>query len=170
MNIHDVPQNVKDLWVWYGLTMLPRASRREWPWHHEKTRREQLMCDCVSASDEALALQIIELRGCDYLAIREKNSKLEKPVDKPKGRKKKRGKKNPDGEITLCDAALVYCHYHKEICDTRRLDPKDEKGWYGYLRTCQMGRSAGTEGKGGSDATINRMELPVEDVSNLVSL
>ena len=90
MSIHDVSEDVKEFWAWYGLTLLPKASRREWPWHQEDKRRTKLMNECVSASDEALALQIMELRGDTYLVPRTNKGTQNMPVKKPKkGRKKK---------------------------------------------------------------------------------
>ena len=69
-NISEVSSDMKKLWVWYGLELLVGVSRKEWPWSHKKDRSTKLLTKCVRVGDEALALEVIELRGCEYMDLK----------------------------------------------------------------------------------------------------
>jgi hypothetical protein len=69
-NIKEVSTEMKDLWVWYGLTLLVEVSRKEWKWHKRENRVTKIMSECVVIGDEALALQILMMRGGRYYKLK----------------------------------------------------------------------------------------------------
>ena len=62
MHIDGESEDMKGLWVWYGLTMMSTVMRRSWKWNSVVNRKNSMFHECVMIGDEALMLQIIELR------------------------------------------------------------------------------------------------------------
>ena len=68
--VEDVSEEMRELWVWYGLDLMVHVSRKELAWKQKGHRISKKFADCVTIGDEALALQIIALRGRSYVELK----------------------------------------------------------------------------------------------------
>ena len=114
----------------------------------------------VSSSDEALALQVLEVRGAKYIGLRSLNGA---GINQAKTRKGK-----APGEKTMCDTTDVYVKYHKLVAGVRDADVEasESRGWCEFLRDkqnelVQMRRSAGKNPKR-KVSVLNSIELPYD--------
>jgi hypothetical protein len=89
-HVNEVGGEIKQLWVWYGLEMMVAVARKDWTWHKRINRKTRLFSDCVVVGDEALALQIISMRGHKYIKERDEAETEERGITR---RKKKRPQK-----------------------------------------------------------------------------
>lgn len=132
-HIDTVSEEMKSLWRWYASVLLTSVSRKGWSWNNAENRRRRLLRNMVWVGDEALALQILELRGQGYLEEKAKmdEGKLEK---RKMGRKK--GKINPDE--CLKKRIDLYFDYREKIMEIRKAECKDGKedcfGWNEYIK------------------------------------
>jgi hypothetical protein len=60
-HVSEAGEDMRKLWVWYGLELMVEVSRKEWAWRKLINRTTKLFTDCVVVGDEALALQVISL-------------------------------------------------------------------------------------------------------------
>ena len=98
---------MKKLWSWYAIELMATVARKQWDWNNAEKRRTQLMRDCVWIGDEALACQVLELRGQGYMEERKKANSGEL-VKWKAGRKK--GKVKPEEclkKILNCTLSIV---------------------------------------------------------------
>ena len=151
-DIDEVSEEMREFWVWYGLDCIPKASNALWPWSNKNNRMKKLFNTCVSASDEALALQVLDVRGVKYLGLR---SRSEAGAVQEKAKKGK-----APGEKTMSETTDVYVKYHKLVEEARPVS----KGWYEFLRWKQnemdsMRRSGGRKRK---VSLLNSIELPFD--------
>ena len=174
--VEGAPQRVLEFWEWYGLNTLAKAARKDWPWWDETAHTRDWMVDCVSVSDEALALQVLHLRGDAYVLMKGKHQlEMAKPEEqraKQKGGRKKRtvprGDK-PGSQATLCETVDMYVSYHGMVKDARRADPEDDLGWYKFLRKKAVAKRVSAESRGGKKKIIEIVDIPVDDVSFLTA-
>ena len=86
MHVSEDSQDMKALWVWYGLTMMSTVMRRGWKWNSVVNRKNCMFRDCVMIGDEALVLQIIELRVFEYWMEKEEKDRGEARQKTKRGR------------------------------------------------------------------------------------
>ena len=132
------------------------------------------MRDCVSVSDEALALQVLYLRGDEYVRTKNKkkvvtneNEKTASEVPKGKGGRKKRTLprgEQPDYETTLCETVNMYIDYHHKVRAARMADPEDDLGWNEYLKNTAIANTLSGASKSGKKKIIEIVDIPVDDV------
>jgi hypothetical protein len=67
-HVNEISQNMRDLWEWYGLDVMTAVSRRDWKWSKRSAQLNMLFTECVTEGDEAMAIQILDLRGEMFLA------------------------------------------------------------------------------------------------------
>lgn len=81
-NVTSTEKHTQDFWLWYALTLLPKVSHRSWSWNDKLVRRSASLHRCVSVSDEALALQVLDLRGEGYLELKKSLMKKKREAEK----------------------------------------------------------------------------------------
>lgn len=162
--IGDASKEMKELWCWYGLTLMVMVSRKEWKWSNKKTRQVKLFSECVSVSDESLAMMVLQLRGSYYMELCLKKASLEHGcLSEKRGRKKK----NDETDSGLVNEITVYLQKHNEVSEIRNKDKGDEGGWYGYLRQQELeklnrGGECSSSTAGGSKTSFNNLDLPID--------
>lgn len=174
--VEKAPPRVLEFWEWYGLTALAKSARKDWPWWPESAHVKDWVTDSVTISDEALALQVLHLRGDSYLLLKdqmllEKAKPLEERTKGKGGRKRRtipRGER-PDSQTTLCETVDMYVKYYVAVKETRWADPDDQLGWNEYLKKRAVAKRLASESKGGKKKIIEIVDIPVDDVSFLTS-
>jgi hypothetical protein len=154
-DIGEVSAHMKELWVWYGLSLMVNVCRKEWIWHKGETRKTRLMGECVVVGDEALALQIICMRGASYFDFKLKRQSGEDI-------RSRRGRKTfVKGEIStqaLTERIDLYVKMRGDVAKIRKATPNDEFGWDRYLREVEIqqldGCTTETGGSGKRKAAI----------------
>lgn len=131
-DIKDMPQEMKDLWSWYALTLMTATARKDWKWKNEDKRTEEMFCDCVTVGDEALALSVLELKGEEYMEEKVRRRSNEYVKGKRGRRKKDSEGKKDDG---LNHKVSAYLKHRESVLAMRNADPEDNLGWNGYIRT-----------------------------------
>ena len=148
VHIDEVAPEIKKLWKWYALEMLASVSRKQWEWNSQEKRRTKLLRDCVWIGDEALACQVLEVRGKAYMQERHKVKAGE--VEKKKAGRKK-GNINP--EECLKKKIGVFFEYRQMIAEIRQAENEngvgDKFGWNEYIRTIEKERVTSVGGGGG---------------------
>ena len=133
VHINTVDDDLKKLWSWYGIELMTTVARKQWDWHSAEKRRTHLLRDCVWIGDEALACQVLELRGQGYMEERKKANSGE-TIKRKAGRKK--GKIKP--EECLKKNIELYFEYRQLISDIRKVEQNEETndkfGWNEYIR------------------------------------
>lgn len=154
-NVAEVPEKMQRLWVWFGLVCLEKASHKTWEWSHKDVRGNKLMNECVSVSDEALALQTLNVRGEGY--VKAKKMK-EAGVTSVGGGMRGRDK-------NLVNNVNLFCWYFEKVAEVRDApgDKDDGRGWYSYLRDKQLSLSKRPSMQGGYKAYLDSFELPCDD-------
>lgn len=159
-HIDDVSENLKALWVWYALDVMVAVSRRQWNWSKRSVQMNSLFTECVNEGDEALAIQIINLRG-ELFVEQGKLKRNGRKVALKVGRKNKHDD-NFDGG--LVGNIQKYVELHQEMKMIRALTPNDELGWSGYLRDVATNRSKGNSSvvslASSKSSGFNSMVLP----------
>jgi hypothetical protein len=126
---------MKGLWVWYGLTMMSTVMRRGWKWNDVMNRKNCMLRDCVMIGDEALVLQIVELRILEYWVEKEENDRG--------GLRKKRKRGRSEGETMskekgLKDRICIFMSYRELVGNIRKAErdgfQNDKFGWNKYLQ------------------------------------
>ena len=108
--------------------MMVHTAGKEWPWKQKQNRLSRTFANCVTIGDEALALQIIKLRGKVYVEFRNKKAAGDN-VKISRGRKK--GEEMVD--MALTTKYGVYDSMRNMVKRIRTKNPNDELGWNGYL-------------------------------------
>ena len=154
-NVGDVPEKMRRLWVWFGLVCLEKASHKHWQWSEKSVRGNLLMNKCVSVSDEALALQILNVRGEGYV-----NAKKMKDAGETKVGGGMRGR-----DKNLVHNVKLFCWYFEKVAEIRDSpgDNQDGRGWYSYLRDKQVELAKPHRMQGGWRGYIDSLELPCDD-------
>jgi hypothetical protein len=128
-HISDVEdEDMKKLWLWYGLNLMVDISRKDWPWKNKQIRLIQTFSNSVTVGDEALVLQIIKLRGKVYVELRDKKA-AGGDVKLVKGRKRA----CETSQTALSAKFAVYKRMRDMVKRIRTKNPNDEFGWDGYL-------------------------------------
>lgn len=151
VDVSVATDRLKELWVWFGLVCLAKCSHRTWEWHHKYVRKSVPLNKCVTASDEAFAMQILNVREESF-----KSAAGQSGAVKNNGRRRS----GPD----FLQSANLFCWYHHQVKLVRESggDSIDERGWYGYLKSVQQqvdvdGKA--TKGKG----ILEGLDLPVDE-------
>ena len=178
IKVEDAEEFDQRLWEWYGLDLMMAVSRSGWPWGLKSTPSEKLMHDCVSEGDEALALQVLNLRGDYYKKLYKEGMKQQR------GRKKRhKGKEF----CALQEKISIYAQMHAAVKGIRqanktvvtktfrqgytiqqlKVEQYDKLGWCKHLQTKYRQRRAKKASveieEDGEDVPYFRMELPIDD-------
>ena len=155
-NVGDVPEKMRRLWVWFGLVCLEKASHKIWEWSDKTVRAKVLMNKCVSISDEALALQTLNVRGEGYVEAK----KMKEAGERNSVGGGMRGK-----EKNLLRDVNLFCWYFEKVAEIRESpgDKDDGRGWYSYLREKQLLLTKRPTMQGGYKAYLDSFELPCDD-------
>ena len=164
-NISEVSEEIKELWEWYGLELMVYTARKDWPWKSKQNRISKRFSECVTIGDEALALQIIILRGKMYVTQRNKEA-LGVEVKVGRGRKKaESGEEASYAALTSCfDVYKAMRGLVTQIRDRT----KSELGWEAHLMDhVVLGGVTVTIASavaGGTSGLINQDEDQVVDI------
>jgi hypothetical protein len=104
------------------------TARKDWPWKNKHNRLSKTFSECVTVGDEALALQIIKLRGKVYVEFRDKKA-AGVDVKLSRGRKKA----HEAAQMALTTKFGVYKKMRDLVKRIRTKNPNDELGWDEYL-------------------------------------
>ena len=153
----EVEDEMRAFWRWYGLDLMVKVSHKDWPWSKKDYRRMRYMDECVSESDEALALQVLSLRGMKYIELRDERARAEDSGSKPPPKKK--GK--IAGEDTMGGTCDVFIQYHKLV---EKAHAAKDNGWCEYLMEEQkeMEQRKGSKKKGRGGSGLNNLVLPFD--------
>jgi hypothetical protein len=169
-HINEVGDDIKRLWTWYGLEMMVAVARKDWTWYKRLNRKTRLFSDCVVVGDEALALQIISMRGDKYIKDRNEAETAEE------GRtKKKRGRKTAiDGDEStkvLTKGMDLFLKLRNDVLKIRSATRNDELGWEKYLREIELNELPGStssngseKGSGNFDRGFNSDDCPNDEI------
>jgi hypothetical protein len=145
---------MKELWVWYGLTLMVEVSRKEWAWHKRENRVTKHMSECVVVGDEALALQVVLMRGNMYFSIKVRKQEGE-------SMSMKRGRRAfVEGDVAtevLTERLDIYERMRGDVGRIRKASPNDEYGWERYLRDIESKQLDGSTSE--STAGKRRAEI-----------
>jgi hypothetical protein len=130
-----MPEQVKDMWKWYTMTLMTFTARKDWKWKNQDKRCEELFTDCVRVGDEAFALSILELKGEEYMKGREQRKQPDYKAG-GRGRRKKGEDDQGRSEDGLNHRVAAYLKYRENIEDIRSSDEDDELGWCEYILKC----------------------------------
>jgi hypothetical protein len=170
-HVSEAGEDMRKLWVWYGLELMVGVSRKEWAWRKLINRTTKLFTDCVVVGDEALALQVISLRAEMYIKERE-----EKNANADVGEtKKKRGRKSyvegDDSTMVLTERMGIFLRMRNDIIKIRRAAPNDDFGWDRFLRDVEENERTGctSVNRSGSKSNtkeirFNCCEIPMDEV------
>jgi hypothetical protein len=147
-DIKEVSAHMKELWVWYGLSLMVNVCRKEWLWHKCETRKTRLMGECVVVGDEALALQIIWMRGESYFSLK---LKQECGEDIRSRRGRKTFVKGDISTQALTERIDLYVKMRGDVTKIRKTTPNDELGWDRYLREVELKQMEGCTSETGAD-------------------
>ena len=142
------------LWEWYASVVMVRCARKEWPWNKQRVRFDKLMVEdgCVNTGDEALVLQIIEMKGKIFMELRELK-KAGKELDEKKGR---------DG-VGMVGRIDIFKKKRKLVVDVREKDggTDDKFGWYKYIQQLELKKkkNTGSRAKGIPLTVYETMEM-----------
>ena len=169
MNSLRVTQNIatadnltQEFWVWYGLTLLPKVSHKNWRWSDKGVRETVRMYDVVSISDEALAMQVLKLRGARYMDMRSKKKQGISTTNKKGGQSG-----TADASLkSMTENVACFVEYYNVVKATKDAQKDDSLGWCAYLTVKQVQKcgesSSGKKKK--KDTVLNMMDLPVDEV------
>jgi hypothetical protein len=146
-NIKEVSSHMKELWVWYGLSLMVNVCRKEWLWHKSETRKTRLMGECVVIGDEALALQIVSMRGGSYFDLKLKQQCGE---DIRSRRGRKTFVKGDVSTQALTERIDLYVKMRCDVSKIRKATPNDEYGWDRYLREVELEQLNGCTSESGA--------------------
>ena len=167
--IEHCDDETQRLWEWYATKLLVNVSRKAWDWSTPKIRELKLLVDrgCVTCNDEALLLQIIEMRGASFLKLRaQKKANPNQKVKQNRGRKKKN---DPDsgggGLVGRYELFQEKLEWVKEV-RTKDGGGQDKFGWYKRIQSIEAAKAAGNVSTGGGFGTsdFEMMEIEVEEV------
>ena len=169
-NVATAEQTIKDFWVWYGLTLLPKVSHKNWKWKDASIRETVRMYDCVSISDEALAMQVLDLRGSRYMEMRSQKKNGTPPVF---GRKSGNTDKGGTGAVntslmSMTENVARFVEFYGVVKAIKEEQKNDALGWCSYLTMKQVEKSGGSTSGGKRkkrDTILNMMDLPVDEVA-----
>ena len=162
----DVTSDMRDLWEWYGLDLMSNCSRITWDWGVKANRDTKLFSDCVLVGDEALALQVLHLRGKYYQKLYEERKRVgRKNFKQPKGRKKAVEQDDKEFEATQKELGL-YRKLYEQVKEIRAAnndgDDTDKFGWGKYLREKQWERKKDGSKQSPKKDDYQMMEIPLD--------
>ena len=132
-----------------------------------------MMHQCVSISDEALALQILEVKGPHFLTMRTQKATGVLPEQK-RGRKSRGVPKEAVQPIhqTLCESIDRYLEYYEKVRLIRENDKDDRLKWCHELNRQQVENSyiESQQAFEKDSARINQLELPMDDDEEIVKV
>ena len=137
------PKEVRDLWLWYGMFLLPHALKESWG--DAAQRKAGTLHKVVSISDEAYVLQMSLVRG--NLAMERSEKGKDQEIQEP-GRKcgRKKGDLYRKREATKTKDT-VYMDYYEKVLECRKRSCH-EIGWMQLLQHWEN-RIGGIRGMGG---------------------
>jgi hypothetical protein len=170
MDVKEESDDMKRLWVWYGFTLMPTVMRRGWEWNSVVNRKNCLFRDCVLIGDEALVLQIVEIRIKDYWL--DKESKKEGEAT---GIKRKRGRTEGamNKDTSLKDRICIFMGYRDVVGKIRKAEKdgfqNDKFGWNKYLQNAaRVIESASGAGRSKSSANdFRHLMIPGDDIEQV---
>ena len=114
-DVSTVSKKDERFWEWYGLVLMENVSRQGWAWKDVENRRNKLFYECVSEGDEALALQVLVLRGNYY---KKQWQKRKDAKEDGEDFKEKRGRKKIDDQegeefVALQEKIDIFGDMHK---------------------------------------------------------
>lgn len=156
----DVDDQMKELWKWYGLELMVQTARKDWPWKSKQNRLCRRFSDCVTVGDEALALQIISLRGKMYVKQRDQK---EQGVEVKVGRGRKKAESGEDTAYKALTARFDVYRAMRGLVSQIRVR---ELGWDAHLmaQVALGGVTMANEFAGASGFLINQDEDQMIDI------
>ena len=159
-HISEVDHEMKELWVWYGLELMVDTARKDWPWKNVQNRLCKRFSENVTIGDEALALQIISLRGKMYVV---QLNRIAEGQNVKVGRGRKKAESGEDAAYTALTARFdVYKAMRGLVKQIRKRTESDEFGWEAHLmdRMVLSGVTMATQSgaNGGPSGLINQFE------------
>jgi hypothetical protein len=164
-NISEVSDEMKELWEWYGLELMVYTARKDWPWKSKLNRISKRFSECVSIGDEALALQIIILRGKMYVTQRNKEAL---GVEVKVGRCRKKAESGEEESYAALTSRFdVFKAMRGLVAQIRERTKGDELGWEAHLMDQMVLRGVtvtlASAVAGGTSGLINQDEDQVCD-------
>ena len=135
MHIDGESEDMKRLWVWYGLSMMSTVMRRGWKWNSVVDRKNSMFRECVMVGDEALVLQIIELRIEEYWIEKERKDRGDVREKRKRGRTEG---EQMSREKSLKDRICIFMGYREVVGNIRKSErdglQNDKFGWNKFLQ------------------------------------